>query len=255
MARIDKKSQTSVSLFPFLSILACVMGTLMLIICGVALGETPDGPSPETYQQVIDKITKITAETERLKAMISGALDREKQASNLRDEIARLASLLPGTLEQMKLAATLLPQYEELMRQIKTLEEQLTQSTLQLNDLKNQIKTMEEELDGLELVRPTGLTTGLIPPPIECTADALTAHPRPKTAFDHPISWTKGQPECCIVLLSSYRRARFEESQVLARKSDVQYGCWPLPSEGGNRSELPRNSRAASESTKGVAPC
>jgi len=114
----NKKSSPSVSLFPFLSILACVMGTLTLIIYGVALGQTQDGPSEQAYQQVIDMIAQITVEIERLKVMIAQALEREKQLSDLRDEIAWLQSMLPGFLDEMKQAAVLLPQYEELKRQV-----------------------------------------------------------------------------------------------------------------------------------------
>jgi len=158
----NKKSSPSVSLFPFLSILACVMGTLTLIIYGVALGQTQDGPSEEAYQQVIDMIAQITVEIERLKVMIAQALEREKQLSDLRDEIAWLQSMLPGFLDEMKQAAALLPQYEELKRQVKALEEQLAHSGLQLDHLKDQIKTAKDGLDKIGLVRSTGLMTGLI---------------------------------------------------------------------------------------------
>jgi chromosome segregation ATPase len=133
------------------------MGTLTLIIYGVALGQTTDGPSVETYQQVIDKIAQITAEIERLKVMIAQALEREKQIADLKDEIARLQSMLPRSFDEMKLATDLLPQHKELMRRVKSLEEQLAQSGLQLDHLKDQIKTAQEELDRIGLVRPSGL--------------------------------------------------------------------------------------------------
>jgi DNA repair exonuclease SbcCD ATPase subunit len=148
MARTNnKKSGLSVSLFPFLSILACVMGTLTLIIYGVALGQTPPGPSAEDYQEIIDKATRIKEEIESLKAMIMRASERERQLIELRDEIVRLEASLPGTLEQMKLAATLIGPYEELKEQVTSMEEQLGQSGPQLSRLKDQIEATQEELD------------------------------------------------------------------------------------------------------------
>jgi chromosome segregation ATPase len=151
MARTNRKSSPSITLFPFLSILACVMGTLTLIIYGVALGQTPDpngsGASPEDYQQVSARIAEITAEIEHLEAMIAAALEREKKVSDLKNEVARVQSMLPGSLEQLKLALTLFPQYEELKRQVKLLEEQLEQSCPEFDEIKGQIEAAQKQLD------------------------------------------------------------------------------------------------------------
>lgn len=120
MARTNKKSSYSVTLFPFLSILACVMGTLTLIIYGVAIAQTPPGESydPNEIKQLKDNITR--------------ALERDKQISDLTVKNARL----------------------RLIKQVRELEEQLAQSGFQLDHLKDQIKTAQEELNTMVLATP-----------------------------------------------------------------------------------------------------
>jgi predicted RNase H-like nuclease (RuvC/YqgF family) len=188
MVRTNKKSELSVSLFPFLSILACVMGTLTLIIYGVALGQTPSGTSPEAHQKVRDRTAELTAEIEQLKTVVAQAQQGEKRLSGLRDQRAQLLSRLSGSPEQRNLAVALLPRYEEFLRQLRDLEEQLAQSTREIQRLEKAIKTTAEQLDRTRPVVPAPRMTQRTPAHV-APAEALVT--RPSTRAD-----TKGAALC-----------------------------------------------------------
>jgi len=61
-------ARVSVSLFPFLSILACVIGSLTLILAGVVIGQMGGAGSDEQrFEKIKDAISSCEQENEALR--------------------------------------------------------------------------------------------------------------------------------------------------------------------------------------------
>ena len=54
MARRRKRSELAVSLFPFISVLSCVIGTLTLMIAAAAIGEVAQDLEDEPRESISD---------------------------------------------------------------------------------------------------------------------------------------------------------------------------------------------------------
>ena len=94
MARANRKSVVSVSLFPFLNILACVMGTLTLIIYGVALGQTAPQSEAELAQVLYRQYQDLAAQIEALENRLTA---ERQEVDHLGDRIDA-ARKDPGTV-------------------------------------------------------------------------------------------------------------------------------------------------------------
>ena len=66
-----------------MSILACVMGTLTLILCGLVFGQVKTPPSEEEYQRLSEAIVKMTEETQFLQYLITETLLTESQIEEI----------------------------------------------------------------------------------------------------------------------------------------------------------------------------
>ena len=96
MARRKRGSKLTISLFPFLSILACVIGTLTLLITALALGQMDNDTvaSAEEFQRVQDAIKKELRLIERVQARIEKAEgDADDALKELADARVKLEEL------------------------------------------------------------------------------------------------------------------------------------------------------------------
>ena len=107
MAKKRKRNDLQVSLFPFLSILACVLGILTLMITAVVLSQANN----ETFQEKVaeamsdqtdfqelleaekEELTRLRKELEEAKKQPEQAIDPTKK-KELQDEIKRLRKRL-----------------------------------------------------------------------------------------------------------------------------------------------------------------
>ena len=96
MPRRRRRAQRSVSLFPFLSILACVIGTLTLMITALALGQMDNETvaSAEKFELAKRLLEQILQEIERFEQELakaeSTADDTQKILADLRERLERL---------------------------------------------------------------------------------------------------------------------------------------------------------------------
>lgn len=89
MSRRPREEENSVSLFPFLSILACVIGVLTLMITAMALGQLDPEAVEEANRQLIEAEQRAKEHTE-VKAQIS---EYEQQLNDLRRLIAEAEAI------------------------------------------------------------------------------------------------------------------------------------------------------------------
>lgn len=90
MANRRSRAELTVSLFPFLSILACVIGTLTLMIAALALGEMAS--SSKAYPGAIDKteLTRLVAEIEASSRRLGETLSQHRELVALRRQLKQL---------------------------------------------------------------------------------------------------------------------------------------------------------------------
>jgi predicted RNase H-like nuclease (RuvC/YqgF family) len=147
MARAKQSVDDSVSLFPFLSILACVIGILVLMITAITLGQIG-----QDTVQAADAAEAAKAEAEaqarieeykKLRAALAADLENAKQLESLVQNAAAVRKNLEEvraelkTLEAKRAATTSKLEKEELERADKLAE---------ANRLKNQIAALEKQL-------------------------------------------------------------------------------------------------------------
>jgi hypothetical protein len=88
-----RRSAPSISLFPFLSVLNCLIGTLTLLIVALAVGQmATDGVDVEAFEAAAATVASGTAERDELRARVAwaAARDLERRAGALEAELERL---------------------------------------------------------------------------------------------------------------------------------------------------------------------
>jgi len=97
-----------VSLFPFLSILACVIGTLTLLITALALGQMDNDAvaSAEEFERKQQQLEADLAKLERIRKLIAnavtGADDVQRQLANAQKRLSQVEHKVRQAIERYK---------------------------------------------------------------------------------------------------------------------------------------------------------
>jgi hypothetical protein len=187
MAR-RRKTKLSISLFPFLSILACVIGTLTLMITAMALGQLDNDTvaSAEKYDRVKLEIEKNLKLIERLKKELAeaeaNADETQKRLADAIVELERLKRLKESLFEKLdkdekpdieiptvdpEKHKKRIAQIEEELKKLEELRQKL------LADLKERGKPPEE---AEVIIQPGGSGVDIEPTFVECTASGIVVH-------------------------------------------------------------------------------
>lgn len=185
MARRRKDDGASVNLFPFLSILVCIIGCLTLIIVVVnliAMGKG-EGRTPEEVERAREYLVvkkekeEQQKEQDKVKQLIENLIQQNKDTLDARDKLARLKEML-NSQEDIDASR------EELIAKFNI----LTQTNKKLaNDhekLQASIKVKEEEIAKRKLppepaalkVRPTGSSSNVRPHFVEISEAGIYIH-------------------------------------------------------------------------------
>ena len=183
-----RRSKLSISLFPFLSILACVIGTLTLLITALALGQmdTDEVASELRLDYLKRQIEKTRARIEQLKEDLgeveSGADDLQKQLADAIVELERLKRLKEALLENVDKEVkpeidvpTVDPEMHE-KRKAQMEEELQSQEELKqklLAELKQRKRPPEE---AEVIIQPGGSGIDLEPTFVECAASGIVVY-------------------------------------------------------------------------------
>jgi polyhydroxyalkanoate synthesis regulator phasin len=195
MARRARGGAPEVSLFPFLSILACVIGTLTLMITALALGQmdTPEVESAENYSSSKRRLDKNNEAVARLTKEIENTLaDAEKKNTDLaalRREIERLEQEL-GQLQQQPAPQGEIPQVD-----VKAHQARLAELQKEIKSLETRIAALEQQIDQRKIppaavvrIQPGGSGVDLTPTFVECAATRIVIYggdePRPVRRAD-----------------------------------------------------------------------
>ncbi|MGH0033099.1 MAG: hypothetical protein ACQGVC_25190 [Myxococcota bacterium] len=249
MARPRRRTRPSVSLFPFLSILACVIGTLILVITASATSQVASGGIDlESYERLEAEIVegrRRLAELQGLSTELddlarSLAAERER-----RDALARERDALAGAL------ARNVPDREALAddeARVAALERELA-PLQRTNGEKREELARRRALQAEAPIRiqPSGSGLGLDPHFVECRSEGIVLYVgETREARPIPTHLVRASPEYARFLrevlfrsnasviflireggVESYRRAR-----PVADRHRVRSGEMPIVGEG-----------------------
>lgn len=147
MAR-RKQSEERVSLFPFMSILACLIGILtMMIAVSVAVNQRKEGMAQEDYERAVEN-QRLKAETEKKKEEIAEIEKQNEQASQLA-KLKEHAIVLRDTLDKLKKADPGKGD-EELQRMLEMMQEETKLLRAEQPALEKRLAELEAEAKKLK---------------------------------------------------------------------------------------------------------
>ena len=188
MAKRKRSDKLAISLFPFLSILACVIGTLTLLITAMALGQMDNDTvaSAEEYQRIQDAIKKERQLIETIEARIKKAEEEAGDAlKKLADARVKLEELL---LEKESLLASVdktgdkkkppteIPTVDEEKhkKRMAQIQEEIVQQKALIEELAAELKKRGGPVREAEvIIQPSGSGADLEPTFVECTAAGI----------------------------------------------------------------------------------
>lgn len=210
MAKRKKDDGQTVNLFPFLSILVCIIGCLTLIIVVVNLiaMNKGEGKTPEEVERAREYILvkkekeEKQEEMEKLKQLIENLIQQNKDTIQARDKLAALKEMLEN---QEDIDAS----REELIAKFNVLSNANKKLVKDEEELQVAIKEKEEEIARRKLppeeaalrVRPSGSSSNTKPHFAEITDKGVYIHESlSKEAVAIPIASLNQSPEFIALL-------------------------------------------------------
>ncbi len=188
MARRRKEDGEAVSLFPFLSILACLIGSLTLMVMAVSLGAINEGESPEAQDrkeavaEIDEQVLEDLERLEELKALLADAEDRLKTLEDAKAEIERLKEERAEEAESAGEFADELAEINRLRERITELEMDVPGLDEEIANLKKQVADAGKPKEAEVVVRPGGSGVDMEPTFVEVRAGDVVINdgPEPK---------------------------------------------------------------------------
>lgn len=155
MAKRRSNSGDEVSLFPFLSILACLIGALIMIIVVLCVAQTQqtDGRKPEEIEmarQYQEMLEQQKQQSEQNKDLTQKIAQLEKLISDLEQKqqrVARLRKLLSSSDDMIKtnqeISQNLLKELDNLLLEIEGFDKQKVELKKEIDELLAEMKKRE----------------------------------------------------------------------------------------------------------------
>jgi cell division septum initiation protein DivIVA len=252
MGRPRKIRKQAVSLFPFLDILACVIGNLMLMIAAVILEQVDTQPVAEAAR--IDGLADAVAREEAKADAIQKQLDDlRKQSGNatdalaaVRQKIAEAKQRLHEAEARLRDAAKPVERPTDVMAKLAALDEDRKNLEAELKDLERQIAAKKRPPEQVIAILPSGQQKG----PrkgvfVEATKDGLVVHdggepwkvPTGRIASDPKfaeiLKHTKDDSDAIVTFLVRPDGIRaLTVGQNAAASAGARSGRVPLPGNG-----------------------
>jgi hypothetical protein len=252
MGRRRKARKQGVSLFPFLDILACVIGNLMLIIATVVLEQVDTQPMAEAA-----RVAGLEEEAARAQAK---AAELQQQVEDLRKRSGAASATLDAVREKIAAAKRRLAEAEARSREAakpieqppavavdgKALDASRKQLEIEMKELEQKIAERQKQPEHMIAILPpgerSGPRTGVF---VETAKDGLVVHdpsgswrvPTGKIAadpkFKQLLERVKGDKDAIVTfLVRSDGLASLGVAQKAAAAAGVRSGRVPLPGDG-----------------------
>ena len=172
MAKPRADSGAEVSLFPFLSILACIIGCLTMVIVALSIIQMNqrDAKDPGDVQRAKDYLL-IEKEKEadakkisELKALIEAVVLNREQINQKREALKQIKAMLDKSMDVVALRDELIAELNRLKQQLTSLTKDHEELMAKIEELKAVIaeRKLKPDLPSV-VVRPTGSGVGLRP--------------------------------------------------------------------------------------------
>ncbi len=149
MAKPRGESDNPVSLFPFLSILACVIGTLILMISSVAVTQMESDPEEEVVERV-EEFRALEEKEKKDDAKLKEMLPKLHELEQYKAALARLEKILEKLRkkqkEQLSKSKTDDVEQKKLREEEKKLQELIAKLLTQKKELEATIAACDKEL-------------------------------------------------------------------------------------------------------------
>ena len=213
-----KKTDLEISLFPFLSILACVIGILTLMITAIVIAQI----DPEA---VNEKIETALEDDEEFQKKIE---ERKKELDALREEIERIKKdpfkkIDPKKKDQLKqqIASVIaqIKKAKEEEKQGKTIQGEVVKMQADLAKMMKELDQAEEEWELMKdpekfatmVVKQSGSGAGgdLEPTFIECNEKGIRVYDENGKHFDVPVEQINGNAKLKTIIQKVAREAPY----------------------------------------------
>lgn len=257
MSKRPKEQAEALSLFPFLSILTCLIGTLTMLIAALALRQVSGDRTAErhgaeleerlsAYKQLQAHVRNDQLEAERLRKLLAEAEARRQRLAADAETLKLARATLERDARKRAEAARLLQEADKLKKQVDQLTADIARLTQELAEKKKELAAREQRKAPTVTVRPSGSAKGLKPFFVECTADSLVLYdgPAPKriskrvlksdASYAALLARVKAQADATVIfLIRSAGIHTYREASALAEASATRYGKLPVVGDGG----------------------
>lgn len=267
MARRAKEQGDILSLFPFLSILTCLIGTLTMLIALLAMQqvnktEVDAAKIKESEQERIiaetrlrdykalkDKIQKDKLSISAVKKLLKELEDKRKTLLEELERLIKEKALRVNEIAKRNKAAS---KAEELMGELNRSKDKIAKVTAEMDRVKKEIaektavlSTKTKKSVSTVMVRPAGSMTGLKPTFVECTKDTLVLYEpagakrvpssllKTDQAFNGLLGTVKANEQTTIIfLVRSEGIGTFRNASLQADAIGARYGKLPIVGDG-----------------------
>jgi hypothetical protein len=258
MGRRRRDEGDTVSLFPFLSVLACVIGVLAMLVVALALSQvTKDDPADaQEHKKTEERLVRFREVQTKLKVDL-------KELEELRKRVAELEKLHKAKLAQLEALkkknterAKQLEKEMELVRLVTDIEfvkKRVTGLDEDIKKLKEENKNLQAELNRRKnpkamatvTVRPGGTGVGSKPKFVECTAASIAIYTnepptrvriadlRASMAFTNLLAAVSANTNLTLVFLVREDGASaYYTASRIATEAGVKNGKLPIMGQG-----------------------
>lgn len=174
MAKRRESSGDEVSLFPFLSILACLIGALilMIVVMGVTQTQNNGGRTPEEMQRAKDaldikkELEKRQIDEAKIKELLAKLQTIQQEQKEKEERLAKLRKLLSTSkdvqMQNEQMSQSLLKELDNLLLEIEGLKKQITEIKVEIAKLAEELKKRQLPPDKKPppvVVQPSGSGT------------------------------------------------------------------------------------------------
>lgn len=267
MARRAKEQGDILSLFPFLSILTCLIGTLTMLIALLAMQQVSKTEGDKAkikaseqeriiaetrlrdYKVLKDKLQKDKLSISAVKKLLK---ELEEKRKTLLEEMERLIKEKALRMDEFAKRSKAASKAEELMGELNRFKDKIAKVTVEIERVKIEISektallaTKTKKSVSTVMVRPAGSMTGLKPTFVECTKDAVVIYDPEGTkripasvlktdqAFNGLLGTVKANEQTTIIfLVRSEGIWTFRNASLQADAVGTRYGKLPIVGDG-----------------------
>jgi len=185
MAARRKDNSATVSLFPFMSILVTLIGSLTLLIAALSAGQMNQEQSKEVidrykeYSQMKADMERDRAELEKLKQLLDDASQLQEQIRLAAEEASLLEKKHKDHLDRVAASG-----HDKMLAEANRLRRRITDLEPDPAKLQKTIKELEEEIkrrkagpeEAIVQIRPGGTGVDVVPAFVECTSTGIAIH-------------------------------------------------------------------------------